>query len=449
MEKRGNLLIIFASLILIPFISAYGGYSTFSIKQFASVENILLGILFLAILFIVRKAMTKMFPRSEAAAIIIALVVSIMSVYGLTISNFSLEDFLYSIGINELFIANVGPWILLLFAAIVLWKLGLGGLLMVFGGIFIVLGFVGMATDSQVIYNWEFALGIGFVLFILGVIIRNKLHKKISIPGIKRPNLGNIKNPLKGGRLAVVIGGRRYPYPTFRKIPMTIQPGRGTRISVENMGSNDLLWKIKTKSGLKVGKSKTRGIIKPRMSEEIQIFSDSSSGTKFFTVSAIGRFGKVSRQRIHIVVKPTSVSPPTTPIPTSSGPTGPTATTPTGPKPKRKAMGEASLDVIVGGKSMGGSGSTTLDLTSSNTATITVKNGGTGGTLGWRASSNNELSLSKTSGKLAKGKMHTITINVKNRTGKENPAVIINGRGAGRTGGRATRGRVLVYFKVK
>ena len=119
--------------------------------------------------------------------------------------------------------------------------------------------------------------------------------------------------------------------------------------------------------------------------------------------------------------------------PIDRGPTGPT--------------GEASLDVIVGGRSIRG-GRATLDLTRNNSTVIYVKNGGTGGTLGWRASSNRELSLSRSSGRLAVGKTHAITINVRSRTGRGNPGVIINGRGAGRLGGRATRGRVLIYFKV-
>ena len=61
MRKKRNFLIFFASLLLIPFTSAYGGYSNFSINQFVSVENLLLGVLFLVILFVVRKAVSKMF----------------------------------------------------------------------------------------------------------------------------------------------------------------------------------------------------------------------------------------------------------------------------------------------------------------------------------------------------------------------------------------------------
>ena len=132
------------------------------------------------------------------------------------------------------------------------------------------------------------------------------------------------------------------------------------------------------------------------------------------------------------------------PVPPGGGPRPPRGG---GPTPRSPA-GEASLDVIVGGRHMGSSGRATLDLTRNNSTVIYVKNGGTGGTLGWRASSNRELELSKSSGKLAVGRTQAITVAVKDRTSRENAGVIINGRGGGRLGGRATRGRVLIYFKI-
>jgi len=251
---------------------------------------------------------------------LIALVVSIMAVYGLTIANFSLEDFLYSIGINELFLENVAPWAVLLLAAIILWKFGFGGMTMIFGGVFIILGLLGMATNSEVVYNWEYSLGIGFALLILGLIIKKKFSK-IRIGKIKGPNLGKIKNPLKGGRLAVFVEGRRITYPSFTKNVMTIVPGKKVKISVENIGSRDLKWKMITGKGLGVSNI-TRDILGPRKSEEVQIKSDSVNKTKFFKVSAIGRIGRVSRQKITVIVLPggTKSPPPktNTPRPTRS-----------------------------------------------------------------------------------------------------------------------------------
>ena len=80
---------------------------------------------------------------------------------------------------------------------------------------------------------------------------------------------------------------------------------------------------------------------------------------------------------------------------------------------------------------------------------IHIKNGGTGGQLGWRAKSNRELSISPSSGKLAVNRTVTLKIKVRSRTGRENPAVIVKGKGGGGLTGRATRGRVMIYFKVR
>lgn len=115
----------------------------------------------------------------------------------------------------------------------------------------------------------------------------------------------------------------------------------------------------------------------------------------------------------------------------------------------RTPAGEASLDVIIGRKHLTRSGRADLDLMRSNSTVIYVQNGGTGGRLGWRASSNRELSLSKSSGRLAVGKTHAITVTVRDRSGRKHAGVIINGRGAGRLGGRATRGRILIYFRIR
>lgn len=109
--------------------------------------------------------------------------------------------------------------------------------------------------------------------------------------------------------------------------------------------------------------------------------------------------------------------------------------------------GEASLDVIIGNKSIK-NGRTTLDLSKIDSTNIFIKNGGTGGKLGWRAACNNELGLSKTSGRLAVGKMKKINIKVLKRNKRQYASVIINGRGGGRLGGRATRGRVMITFKL-
>lgn len=322
MVKEGKLKLgILLSLILIPFTSAYGGYSTFSIAQFTTVENIALFVFFLLAFFGIRKVLTKVFPQSNAAQVIVALILSIMGIYGIMQTNFSFEIFLYSLGINEELVQQILPWFALLFVLIVWWKWKFPGLMFILGGIFILLGLLGMASNSEIVYNWEYAFGIGAICLIIGAIFKKKLRAKIPKIPLKGPNLGNIKNPLKGGRLAVFVEGKRYPYPPLSRPTMTIQPGRGTKISVENIGSRDLKWKIKAK-GIKITNI-TRGILSPRTSKEIKIFSDNSNEIKYLKVIAIGRLTKISRQKIRIIVYPSRTA--------SNTPSGETKT----PRPTR------------------------------------------------------------------------------------------------------------------
>ena len=321
MIKRGksNLALIL-SLILIPFTSAYGGYSTFSIAQFTNTDTILTAILFLIIFYGVKKALDKALPNSNAASTIVSLVLSIFMVLGLNKLNFSLGDFLYTKGINEQLILSIAPWIFLFFIMITFWKFGLGGMLMILGGLFMVWGFVGMA-DQTIVYNWEVALGIGAVLFILGAILKKKGFKLpgMKLPGgIKGPNLGNIKNPLKSARLTLVVEGKRYYFPVMKSIPLTIESGKMSRIFVENSGSKTLIWKIKTKSGLRL--DNTRGTLDPKQSVAVKVYSDSGKNKKLLIAKG-GNLGKAYSQRIFVKVyhgKISDLSSESTPRPTKN-----------------------------------------------------------------------------------------------------------------------------------
>ena len=72
-------------------------------------------------------------------------------------------------------------------------------------------------------------------------------------------------------------------------------------MSIENPGKTDLIWKIKTKHGLRVD-PKTRGILSARESIGLKISSTSSASRKILIITAKGRFGKISRQRMKVVI---------------------------------------------------------------------------------------------------------------------------------------------------
>ncbi|MEA3414509.1 MAG: hypothetical protein U9Q99_03235 [Nanoarchaeota archaeon] len=349
------------------------------------------GVAFLIVFFGSRFILNKsVFKKTPVVGAVLGAIIALFVLYGLYQMNL---DFRF--GIDENIIHIIYTIALLIFTVFLMWKWGLHAVFMIYGLILILLG------AFEIVYQAEVSIIFGIILFLLGLLMWWRKRRK------EKDDPDNSDNPDerkdKRDRKPKKIPEGKYNLSVSIKGKGNSSPSPGNHVYKEGKKVS-----IKAKSGKfkhmildrrTISKSK----VKIRMNQNHQI------------ILVFEEKGKRDD-----------------------------------PENKKRAPrnpGEASLDVIVG-RSFVKNGSTTLDLRNANEFIIYVKNGGTGGSLGWRASSHKELSISKAHGKLPKGKTQAIKVIVKNRTGRKNPAVIINGRGGGRRSGRATRGRVIIYFKV-
>jgi hypothetical protein len=146
--------------------------------------------MFALLMFILGRTALK---ENHATRTIISLCISLLSVYGLTRTNFNITDFVFSLGVSEDIIYFGAPILLLLFVFFLSRKrdpvtgrrkFSLGRFFIILGAIFIVLGF------TSLIYQKAFMIIVGAGLAALGGIIANR--EKLRFP---KGGGGNNQNP--------------------------------------------------------------------------------------------------------------------------------------------------------------------------------------------------------------------------------------------------------------
>ncbi|MFB6226038.1 MAG: hypothetical protein ABEJ02_01665 [Candidatus Paceibacteria bacterium] len=122
-----------------------------------------------------------------------------------------------------------------------------------------------------------------------------------------------------------------------------------------------------------------------------------------------------------------------------------------GGKKKRR---EAYLAVVIGKEKYQSTDKpVSMDLSGGGSLSVTVRNGGQGGKLGWAARAQNKyVDVSPNKGTLGAGKSKQVTITPKwdalKSSKKKWVGVSISGRGGGRTSGMPARGRVGIWLKA-
>jgi len=162
------------SIISISFVSAYayaGNYNNFGFGGFFqnTLEYIPITIAFLVIFWALNFGINRTRMRNGW---VIALILSLFSVYGLTKLNIPIDNIFYKIGFNEELLLTIGPWIVLGLAMFIVWKWGFGRLLIIFGIIFLALGILKVAAESGA------AIFIGAITTLIGLMIYKKESRK-------------------------------------------------------------------------------------------------------------------------------------------------------------------------------------------------------------------------------------------------------------------------------
>ena len=162
--------LFFLSLFSISFVSAFGYYGSFSIRNlFASLNpnDVFLGVAFLLFLFFLNLAFSR-FSKDKSgnpsrAAWVPALALSVGLTYGLSRASFDISTFFYGLGFTEDFLMAFFGIVLAVGMIYAIKKKKFKYFLIGLGAFFIVLGF------TELIYEKGAALIIGIVLVLFGL----------------------------------------------------------------------------------------------------------------------------------------------------------------------------------------------------------------------------------------------------------------------------------------
>lgn len=175
--KRGLLLLI---PLLLTTISAYGGQAGQFVGGFYLDTNMIAAaITFIIIFWVISFGTSKLHMfGSKSARILISLILSLFSIYGLSKIGLSFEKLFANIGLNTI-IEIYFPHIIIAALIICVLIFGLEVAFMLFGAIFILIGLIA-SQAPELIYNWGVPIAIGATLLIIGLILRKKFpHKHI------------------------------------------------------------------------------------------------------------------------------------------------------------------------------------------------------------------------------------------------------------------------------
>lgn len=123
-------------------------------------NTIILGLLFIIFFVIVQLALSKSMKDKNSASII-ALCVSLLSIYGLSKTGFDLSEFFYNFGISQTIIYTVIPIIILVGLIYLFWKVKVRF-------IFVVLGLI-LIVSSFFVFKKDLILIIGIGLLVVGI----------------------------------------------------------------------------------------------------------------------------------------------------------------------------------------------------------------------------------------------------------------------------------------
>lgn len=151
-------------------------------------NTMILGLLFIIFFTFIQLALGKTLGDKRSSTII-ALCISLLSVYGINRTNFDVTGALYGVGINEEMIYIIAPILIIAGIVFMIWKLKIASTFMLLGIFLILTSF--FAHETYVV------LGVGIALLVLGIIfwfIKKKRGKNNPNSGL-RNNSWNKNTP--------------------------------------------------------------------------------------------------------------------------------------------------------------------------------------------------------------------------------------------------------------
>jgi predicted nucleic acid-binding Zn-ribbon protein len=187
--KGVKAILLLVSTLFVNLVSAYGEqYGTLIAGVYVDTELVFAAVLFLLFfmcLMIVTRKMNLL--KNDMVRIVVSMILSLFAIYGIQKAGIDLSKIVYDIGI-ERFLMQYFPLILLVLTIVAMLMWGIGTVFMLWGGIFFIAGLLGSVSED-IVYNWEIAMMIGVILFLIGLAINRKIHKKFGGRGISSRNI--------------------------------------------------------------------------------------------------------------------------------------------------------------------------------------------------------------------------------------------------------------------
>jgi hypothetical protein len=160
------------SVFLMPFVSAQflGGGGYFSIGRFfdsVDPQTLILGALFLIFLAVLHQLVfMRLFHENRGLSGVVSLLVSLLMVYGIYRSGMRIDNLFYNLGLSPDALYIILPIVLLAVSILIIWKLGVGGFLTIFGILLISLTIL-----TDIFYAANIALILGLFLLLIGLVL--------------------------------------------------------------------------------------------------------------------------------------------------------------------------------------------------------------------------------------------------------------------------------------
>lgn len=182
--KRGivaALSLFFVNIVSAQFFGYGGGYGSFSISNFFNTldpSTVVYGLLFLILFTLIYLALSRMqlfkghqeHPNTAAAGVV-AFAVAALIVYYLYRSGYNIQYLFYGLGFSGDIGSILLVILLVLASAFIIIKFKLPGFFII-GGLFLML----LAIFTEMIYEKEIAILIGFGFFVAGIFMGKKMR---------------------------------------------------------------------------------------------------------------------------------------------------------------------------------------------------------------------------------------------------------------------------------
>lgn len=171
--KKKSIIFLALPLFLINLVSAYYGQTSLeNLLNSLDPSTAILGSIFIIFFILINYPLSKAFKDQKGVAVILAFVLSFISIYTINRSGFDYQNIyynlFYNIGLSSAVASTLLPILFLIGTLIILWKFDMAVLSIILGTLMFLGGILGL------VYEGGLLTGIGIVFILIGAYFKFK-----------------------------------------------------------------------------------------------------------------------------------------------------------------------------------------------------------------------------------------------------------------------------------